>query len=83
MADSPDFGTVVALNQPSPIRRRLIMLRLALFFFILALIGLFFGFGIIANFAFGIAKICFIVFLILAVVMLLGSAFRGRPTTPL
>lgn len=57
------------------------MLRLALFFFILALIGLFLGFGIIANFAFGFARICFIVFLILAVLALLASAFRGRPTT--
>ena len=58
------------------------MLRLALLFFILAIIGLFFGFGIIANFAFGIAKICFIVFLILAVVMLLGSTRSAAGPPP-
>jgi uncharacterized membrane protein YtjA (UPF0391 family) len=37
------------------------------------------GFGLVADLSFGIAKILFFVFLILAVLAFLGGAFRGRP----
>jgi uncharacterized membrane protein YtjA (UPF0391 family) len=54
------------------------MLRLALVFLVLALIASLFSFGIIADFAFGAAKILFFVFLVLAVVAFLADAFRDR-----
>jgi uncharacterized membrane protein YtjA (UPF0391 family) len=55
------------------------MLRLALLFFIIALIALLFGFGIIADMSFFAAKVFFFVFIVLAVVFLLGGLFRGAP----
>jgi uncharacterized membrane protein YtjA (UPF0391 family) len=54
------------------------MLRLALVFLIIALIASVFSFGIIAGFAFDVAKILFFLFLILAVVAFIADAFRGR-----
>jgi len=47
------------------------MLRLALFFFVLAIIAAIFGFGGIAGAATSIAQILFVGFLIVAVIALL------------
>jgi uncharacterized membrane protein YtjA (UPF0391 family) len=55
------------------------MLRLALLFFVIALIALLFGFDFIAGMSFFAAKLFFFVFVVLAVVFLLGSLFRGAP----
>lgn len=55
------------------------MLRLALIFLVLALLAALFGFGLVANFAYGAAKILFFVFLVLAVLSYLGGNFRRVP----
>jgi uncharacterized membrane protein YtjA (UPF0391 family) len=55
------------------------MLRLALIFAVISLIALFFGFGLVANVSYDVAKILFFVFLVLAVVSLLAGAFRSPP----
>jgi uncharacterized membrane protein YtjA (UPF0391 family) len=55
------------------------MLRAALAFLVIALIAALFGFGIIAGTSIEIAKILFFVFLVLAVISLIGGAFRGTP----
>lgn len=55
------------------------MLRVALFFFLFALIAGLFGFGLIAEMSFDIAKIFFFVFLVVAVLAILGAAFRAPP----
>jgi len=55
------------------------MLRYALVFLIIALIAAVFGFaGIASDFMFG-ARILFFVFLVLAVLSVLGGAFRRAP----
>jgi len=54
--------------------RRNIMLHYAVVFLVIALIAGLFGFGIIASTAAGVAKILFLVFLVLFLVTLL----RGR-----
>jgi uncharacterized membrane protein YtjA (UPF0391 family) len=54
------------------------MLRLALLFLIIAVIAGFLGFGGVAYFSWEGAKILFFVFLVLAVISLLGGVFR-RP----
>ncbi|GGE42617.1 hypothetical protein GCM10011367_16720 [Marinicauda pacifica] len=54
------------------------MLRLALAFFIIAIIAAVFGFGGIAAGAATIAKWLFFIFVILFVVALLAGALRGR-----
>jgi uncharacterized membrane protein YtjA (UPF0391 family) len=54
------------------------MLRLAIVFFVIALIAAFLGFGGVAALSWEGAKIVFVVFLILAVVSLLGHWFRRR-----
>jgi uncharacterized membrane protein YtjA (UPF0391 family) len=54
------------------------MLRLALVFLVIALIASLFGFGIIEGFAFEAAKILFFLFLVLAVIVFIADAFRGR-----
>ncbi|NLL66313.1 MAG: DUF1328 domain-containing protein [Clostridiaceae bacterium] len=53
------------------------MIKWAITFFVLALIAGLFGFGLIANMAFGIAKILFYIFIALFVV----SLIFGRRTT--
>jgi uncharacterized membrane protein YtjA (UPF0391 family) len=47
------------------------MLSWALTFLVIALIAGLFGFGLVGGMAYGAAKICFFVFLVLAVVSLL------------
>ena len=54
------------------------MLRLALIFFIVALIAGVLGFGGIAGAAAGIAKIIFWIGLALLVISLISGALRGR-----
>ncbi|MDR7306558.1 uncharacterized membrane protein YtjA (UPF0391 family) [Rhodoferax saidenbachensis] len=53
------------------------MLHYAVVFFVIALIAAVFGFGGIAASAVGIAKILFIVFLILAVASFLFGLIKG------
>ncbi|MCR9199911.1 MAG: DUF1328 domain-containing protein [Planctomycetaceae bacterium] len=50
------------------------MLSYALTFFAIALIAGLFGFGLVGGMAYGIAKLFFFAFLVLAVI----SLFRGR-----
>ncbi|MFO0850552.1 MAG: DUF1328 domain-containing protein [Gemmataceae bacterium] len=54
------------------------MLRMALAFLVVALIAAFFGFGMVADLSYDIAKLLFVVFLVLAVIAFASSAFRGR-----
>lgn len=55
------------------------MLRLALVFFVVALLAAFFGFGLVANMSYDIARILFFVFVVLAVLSLLGGFLRTPP----
>ncbi|MCK5859704.1 DUF1328 domain-containing protein [Abyssibacter sp.] len=55
------------------------MLRLAIGFFIVAIIAAVFGFGGIAAAATDIAKILFFIFVVLFVLALIAGAVRGRP----
>ena len=55
------------------------MLRLALAFLLIALIAGLLGFPLIAGLSYEAARIFFFVFLVLAVLFLLGGLFRGAP----
>ncbi len=55
------------------------MLRMALTFFIVAIIAGVFGFGNIAEGATEIAKILFVIFLVLFVVSAVIHALKGKP----
>lgn len=55
------------------------MLRLALMFFVIALLAAFFGFGLVANMSYDAAKILFFVFIVLAVLSFLGGLLRTPP----
>ena len=52
---------------------RKVMLRYAVTFMVIALIAAAMGFGLVGGMAYGAAKICFFVFLILAVLSLLSG----------
>lgn len=52
------------------------MLRLAVFFLVIALIAAFLGYGGVANFSYDGARIFFFVFIVLAVLSLLGGRSR-------
>lgn len=54
------------------------MLRLAVVFLVIALIAAFFGFGGVTSYSWEGAKILFFVFIVLAVLSLLGGAFRSK-----
>jgi uncharacterized membrane protein YtjA (UPF0391 family) len=54
------------------------MLQLAITCLLIALIAAILGFGGIAGSFVGVAKICFVVFLIIAVLSFLGGGFRRR-----
>jgi len=54
------------------------MLRMAVVFLIIALIAAFMGFGLVADFSYTAAKVLFFVFLVLAILSLIGGAVR-RP----
>ena len=53
------------------------MLRLALLFLVIALLAGLFGFPIIEGLTFEFARIFFFLFVVLAVIFLLGGLFRG------
>lgn len=55
------------------------MLRMAILFLIIALVAAALGYGGIAAFSMDAARLLFFVFLVLAVLFFVGSAFRGRP----
>jgi uncharacterized membrane protein YtjA (UPF0391 family) len=55
------------------------MLRLALVFAVIALLAGLFGFGLVANLSYDVAKILFFVFIVLAVLSFLGGSFRSPP----
>lgn len=55
------------------------MLRMALLFLIIALIAGLLGFGLVASLSYDIARILFFVFLVLAVIALIGGLTRGAP----
>lgn len=54
------------------------MLGWAIVFGVLALVAAYLGFGMLAGVAASIAKILFLVFLVLLVVSFVGRALRGR-----
>jgi len=60
------------------LKKNLLMLRLAIVFFVIALIAAFLGFGGVATLSWEGGKILFVVFLILAVLSFLGHALRRR-----
>jgi|HubBroStandDraft_4_1064222.scaffolds.fasta_scaffold905847_2 uncharacterized membrane protein YtjA (UPF0391 family) len=53
------------------------MLRLALLCLVIALLAGLFGFPIIEGLTFEAAKIFFFIFIVLAVIFMLGGLFRG------
>jgi uncharacterized membrane protein YtjA (UPF0391 family) len=59
------------------------MLRLALLFLVIALVAGLFGFGLVANISYGAAQIFFFLFIVLAVIFLLGGLLRGGGTPPI
>jgi uncharacterized membrane protein YtjA (UPF0391 family) len=58
------------------------MLRLALMFFVIAILAAIFGFTGVYEASAGIARILFFIFLVLFVLSLLGGAFRGSGPGP-
>jgi len=54
------------------------MLRMAIVFLLIALIAGFMGFGLIQDFSYTAAKVLFFVFLVLAILSLIGGTVR-RP----
>lgn len=58
------------------------MLRMAFVFLVLALVAGVFGFGVVANLSYDIAKILFFIFLVLFVLALLMNVVRrgGGPS---
>jgi uncharacterized membrane protein YtjA (UPF0391 family) len=55
------------------------LLQLALVFLVIALIAALFSFGLVADFSFAAAKLIFFVFIVLALLSLLGGVFRRPP----
>lgn len=67
------------LPEPFFQKENTIMLRLAVLFLVIAILAAVFGFGLVATEFMAGAKILFFVFLVLAVLSLLGGGFRrGR-----
>lgn len=54
------------------------MLRLAILFLVLALFAGLFGFGLIANMSYDVARVLFFLFIVLFVVALIGNVAGGR-----
>lgn len=52
------------------------MLRLAIFFLVIALLAAFLGYGNAANFSYEGARIFFFIFIVLAVLSFLGGTYR-------
>ncbi len=57
------------------------MLSWSVTFFVISLVAAVFGFGGIAGSAVGIAKILFFAFLVLFVISVITSIFKGKKTT--
>lgn len=55
------------------------MLRLAILFLIIALVAALLGFGLVASISYDVARILFFVFLVLAIITLIGGLTRGVP----
>lgn len=55
------------------------MLRLALGLFLVALLAALFGFDLVAGMSYGMARIAFFIFLVLAVLSLVGGMLRRDP----
>jgi uncharacterized membrane protein YtjA (UPF0391 family) len=55
------------------------MLRMALLFLLIALLAGLFGFGIVADVTYGVARILFFIFLVMAAIALVGGLTRGVP----
>jgi uncharacterized membrane protein YtjA (UPF0391 family) len=55
------------------------MLRYALIFLVIALVAALFGFGFVASMSYDIAKLLFVVFIVLAIISLLGGMRRSPP----
>jgi uncharacterized membrane protein YtjA (UPF0391 family) len=53
------------------------MLRLGLLFLVIALIAAVFGFGFVASMSFEAARLLFVVFLVLALLAVVGGLLRG------
>jgi uncharacterized membrane protein YtjA (UPF0391 family) len=53
------------------------MLRLALLFLVIALVSAFLGFGLVADLSFEAARLLFFVFLVLAILFVIGNFLRG------
>lgn len=62
--------------------RRMVMLRAAIMFFIIAILAMFFGMNNIAGFSAEAGKTLLFVFLALAVLSFLGSLITGRKSGP-
>jgi uncharacterized membrane protein YtjA (UPF0391 family) len=76
----PGSVGMLPTEPPYLIKETLIMLRLAIVFFVVALLAAFFGFGGVANYSWAGAKILFFIFLVLAVLSYLGGSFYQRRT---
>jgi uncharacterized membrane protein YtjA (UPF0391 family) len=55
------------------------MLRLALLFLIIALLAGFLGFPFVAGMSYDFAQIFFFLFIVLAVIFVIGGLLRGSP----
>jgi len=79
----PDTTTHPAsVVQETTSSERVIMLRWAFAFLILALIAGLFGFGGIASASAGIAKTLFMVFIVIAVIAMIVGLVTGRNIAP-
>jgi len=66
----------ISPTKPNFFEGDLAMLRLAILFFVVALIAAFIGFGGVASYSWEGAKILFFIFLVLAVLSFLGHGYR-------
>jgi uncharacterized membrane protein YtjA (UPF0391 family) len=63
-------------HKSTPLKGKLVMLRLAIVFLVIALLAAFLGYGGVAALSWEGAKILFVIFLILAVLSFLGYGYR-------
>jgi len=78
-----DIYSAFTLNYFYLIKGVAVMLKLVITFLILAIIAGVLGFSTIAGMSMDIAKILFFIFIVLFIISLIASIFRGkRPPTP-
>src|SRR5260221_544682 len=65
--------------EPISLSEELAMLRLALLFLLIALIAGVLGFPVVAGLTYEFAQIFFFLFIVLAVIFLIGGVLRGSP----